>query len=120
MEFRPQGLGTGMPVAAEVPLLLGPLGRQSGGWSAATVSARWLESIVRVTSLGFSACRSVSGAREPDLVLTVVVLTRTPLSRPSLFTSDPCTFAFISKKHIQVTFFFPNNSRNINLSKSAI
>lgn len=81
---------------------------------------RWLESTVRVTSLGFSACPSVSGAREPDLVLTVVVLSRTPLSRPSVFTSDPCTFPFISKKHIQVTFFFPNNLRNINLSESAI
>lgn len=109
-----------MPAAAEVPPLLRPLGGQSRGWSAATVRARWLESIGRVTSLGFSACPSVSGARDPDLVLTVVVLTRTPLSHPSVFTSDPCTFAFISKKHIQVTFFFPNNSRNINLSESAI
>ena len=42
-----------------------------------------------------------------------------PLSHLSVFTFEPCIFAFISKKHIQVSFFFPNNSRNINLSKSA-
>ena len=82
------------------------------------VRAHWLEPIARVTSPHLSVCPSVSGASEPDFVLMVVVLTRTA-SLPSEFTFDPCTFAFISKKHVQVTFFFPNNSRNINLSKSA-